>query len=107
MPVENNERHMTVYFWENAYASHIWFCFSGIYQSKAFESIIVTDEFTKILLLSETHRRPTCMIGDPSETDMFHQIPTYLIVDPSETNMLHRRPIWNRHAPLENDMPDR
>ena len=78
---------------------------------------IVGFEFTKILLLSETyrrpirdlsetHRRPTCFIGDPSETDMphrrpmgdrpasseTHRRPTCLIGDPSETDMPHRRP---------------
>ena len=45
-------------------------------------------EFTKVLLLSETHRRPieelsdisTCFIGDPSETDIPHEyiIPIYI-----------------------------
>ena len=63
-------------------------------------------EFTKILLLSETyrrpirdlsetHRRPTCFIGDPSETDMPHRRPTCLIGDQhasSETDMPHQRP---------------
>ena len=28
----------------------------------------VSDRFTQIILLSETHRRTTCLIGDPSET---------------------------------------
>ena len=31
---------------------------------------MLLDEFTKILLLSETHQRPTCLIGDQLETDM-------------------------------------
>ena len=26
--------------------------------------------------LAETHRRPTCYIGNPTETDMFYRIPT-------------------------------
>ena len=62
-------------------------------------------EFRKILLVSETHREPICLIGD-------------LYGDPSETNMPDRRPIrdfdmlyWipirNRHTPSETDMPDR
>ena len=43
-------------------------------------------EFTKILLLSETHRRP---IGDPSETDMPDRRPRHAS---SETNMPDWRP---------------
>ena len=61
-------------------------------------------EFTKILLLSETYRRP---IGYLSETDMSDRDPsetqTCLIGDPSETDM--PRPIENWHAwwqPIEN-----
>ena len=57
-------------------------------------------EFTKILLLletyqrpigdlSETHRRPTFLIGDST---CFIR-PTYLIGDPSEIDMPHPRPI--------------
>ena len=68
--------------------------------------------------LSETHRRPTCLIGDPSETstcfsrdldmpdwrpigdlDMFHQRPTCFIGDPLETNMPNRRTTRDRHMP--------
>ena len=41
----------------------------------------------KILLLSETHRRPICPIGDPSETS------TCFIRDPLETDMPDQRPI--------------
>ena len=55
-------------------------------------------EFTKILLSSETYRRP---IRDLSET---HRKPTCLIVYPSETDMPHRRPIGDQ---LEEDMPER
>ena len=61
---------------------------------------------------SESHWRPKCLIGALSET---HRGPTYLIGDPLETStcfigdlnmfirdldMLHQRPIWNRHAPI-------
>ena len=62
----------------------------------------------------ETHRRPTCLIGDQSETDMPHRRPigdqhsssethwrpTCLIGDQhasSETNMPHQRPIINTY----------
>ena len=93
-------------------------------------------EFTIILLLSYTHRRP---IGDPSETsvcfigdlDMLHQRPKCMTGDPSDLDMLHGRPAcligdpsmtstcflgdwhaWSqthqrpRLATLENNMPD-
>ena len=53
------------------------------------------NEFTKILLLSETYRRP---IEDPSET---HRRPTCFIGDPSETDMPHRRPIGDQHVSSE------
>ena len=53
---------------------------------------IQLDEFTKILLLSETYRRP---IGDLLET---HGRP---IGHPSEIDMPHQRPIRDRHASLE------
>ena len=70
---------------------------------------IIKREFTKILLLSETYRRP---ISDLLET---HWRP---IGDPLETDMPHRRPIGDRHAssethrrpigdPLETNMPHR
>ena len=54
-------------------------------------------EFTKILLLSETHQRP---IGDPSETDMTDPRPRQAL---SETDMPDRRP---RHNSSETNMPD-
>ena len=41
----------------------------------------------------ETHRRPICLIGDPSKTDMPHWRLTCLIGDPLWTNMPHWRPI--------------
>ena len=49
-------------------------------------------EFTKILLLSETYRRPNI------DLNMLHWRLTCLIVDPSETNMPDPRPIRDRHA---------
>ena len=72
--------------------------------------------------LSEPHRRPTCLIGDPSETDMLdrrpvgdwhvwletHQRPTCLIRDrhaSSETNMPHWRPTCFIGDPSETNMP--
>ena len=63
---------------------------------------------TKILLLSETHPRPTCL-GEThlrpryatSETDRLHRRPTCLIGDPSQTDMTDWRPITDRHAWLE------
>ena len=100
---------------------------SSIYKGEIYE-------FTKILLLSETyrrpnrdpsqtHRRPTCLIGDPSETDMpdrrpigdqnsrseTHPRPTCLIGDlyvSSENDMPHRRPTCLIRNPSEIDMPD-
>ena len=57
------------------------------------------NEFTKLLLLSETHRRLTCFIDAPSETDMPH-------LRPIETNMPHRRPTCLMGDPSETDMPD-
>ena len=76
---------------------------------------IVQHEFTKILLLSETHRRP---IGNPSETYRrpngdrrasleTHRRPACLIRDPSETDMPYRRPIGDRHTKSETNMPHR
>ena len=85
------------------------------------------NEFTKILLLSETHRRPIGNIleGDPSETDMpdrrpigdlnmLHQRPTCLIRDldmlhqrPTcigDLKMLHLRPTCHIGNPLETEM---
>ena len=41
--------------------------------------------------LSET-KQSTCMIEDPSETNMPHHRQTCLIGDPSESNMPDRRP---------------
>ena len=54
--------------------------------------------------ISETHQRPTCLIEDPSETDMPDRRPI------SETDMPHQRPtclIGDLHASLETDMPHR
>ena len=79
----------------------------------------ISSEFTKILLLSETHRRPTCIIGDPLETstcfigDRYAPSETVMLdwrpirdrSVPSETNIPFWRPIGERHAPLETDMP--
>ena len=76
-----------------------------------FIGIQIRNEFNKILLLSETNRRLTCLIGDPSETS------TCFIGDQhawSETSTCF---IWNqiawsethwkpRHATLETNMPD-
>ena len=39
---------------------------------------------------SETNWRPTCLIGDASETIMPDPIPTYLIRDPSESDILYQ-----------------
>ena len=52
-------------------------------------------KFTKILLLSETLRRWTCLIGD---LNMLHRKPSCLIRDPSETSICY---IVDRHAGLE------
>ena len=41
-------------------------------------------ELTKILLLLETQKRRTCLIGDTSESNMPHRRPTWLIRDPSD-----------------------
>ena len=54
-------------------------------------------EFTKILLLLETHWRTKCLIGDPSETNISHRRPTCLIGDPSEiidSKMVYRRDVY-------------
>ena len=72
------------FIWEFTYN---WFWSKSIYK-----------EFTKILLLSETHRRTR---HASSETDMPDQIPI------GDLNMLHPRPtclIWD---PLETNMPNR
>ena len=53
-----------------------------------------------------THRRPTCLIGNPSETDMPHRRPTFLIKVPLETNMSDWRPNRDRHVSSETNMPD-
>ena len=59
---------------------------------------MVLIEFTKILLLSETNRRPTCLIGD---LNMLHRRPGH----PSlETDMSDRRPVGDRHAQSKTDM---
>ena len=63
---------------------------------------VVFLEFTKILLLSETYRRP---IGDRHAWSETHWRPTCLIGDQSETDMPDRRPIGDRHSLLETDMP--
>ena len=55
---------------------------------------------------SETHQRPTCLIGDQLETDMPDQRPTYLIRDPLEIDMPHRRPTCLIRDPSETNMPD-
>ena len=47
-------------------------------------------------MLSETHRRPTCLIGEPSET---YRRPTFLI---GHLDM----PIGHRHAPSDTRMPN-
>ena len=63
--------------------------------------ICIFHEFKKILLLSETHRRP---IGDPSETDMPDWRPIRDGHASLENNMHHRRPtciIGDRHASSE------
>ena len=52
----------------------------------------------EILFVSETHRRPTCLIGVPLETS------TCFI---GNLDKLYWRPICNRHAPSETVMPDR
>ena len=70
---------------------------------------------------SETNRRPTCLIRDPSKTDMPQQRPIRDWHASSETTMPDRRPIGERHAwsethrtpifliryPWETDMPNR
>ena len=66
------------------------------------QEILLFREFTKILLLSETHRRPTCLIRDPSETDMPDlQISTCFIRNTSETNMPFRWPTCLIDSPSE------
>ena len=75
-----------------------------------------TREFLNILLIletyrrpigdqhvcSETHRRPTCLIRDPSETDMPDlQISTCFIRNTSETNMPFRWPTCLIDSPSE------
>ena len=65
--------------------------------------LLIFFEFMKILLIFYTYRRPTgddrrltCLIGDlnilHSEIDIPHRRPSCLIGDPSETNVPHRRP---------------
>ena len=56
---------------------------------------------------SETHQRPTCLIGDPFETDMPHWRP---MRDWHASLETHRRPtclIGDRHALSKTDMPHR
>ena len=67
------------------------FCRIGAW-NRVHKNIIIIED------LSETHRRPTYLIRDPSETEMPDQRPI------GDLEMLHRRPIWNRHAPSEIDM---
>ena len=63
--------------------------------------------------LSETHRRSTCLIGYPSETDMLLRRPTCPFRDrlaPSETDIHNRRPtcfFGDRHAPSETEIHNR
>ena len=45
------------------------------------QKLPTNNEFSKISLLSETHRTPICLIGDPSDTS------TCFIGDPSDTDM--------------------
>ena len=72
---------------------------------------VLVHEFMKILLLSETRRRRTCMVRDRniwSETDIPARRPTCLIEDQSETDILGWRPIEDINAcgdPSEIDMP--
>ena len=61
--------------------------------------LAILSEFTKILLLSKTYLRPsgdlTCLIGDPSDTEMPHWRLRCLIGDwdaSLETEIPHRRP---------------
>ena len=72
-------------------------------------------EFTKILLLSETYRRP---IRDRHAWSETHQRPQHFIRDLLETDMPHRRPTFRIRDPsktstcvigdpLETDMPHR
>ena len=58
----------------------------------------ITDEFTKILILSKTYQRP---IRDPSETNMPERRPI------GEIDMPHWRPTCLIGDPLETDMPDK
>ena len=73
---------------------------------------VLSQEFTKILLLSETHRRPngdllethrrpTCLIGDPLETS------TCFIGDRHASLETHRKPTCLIKNPPEIDMPDK
>ena len=71
--------------------------FSYFYSINLYFEISPFNEFTNILL-SETHQRPSCLIGDPSETS------TCVIGDQHAWSKTHRRP-W--HPKLETDMPDR
>ena len=66
------------------------------------EYLLLRYKFTKALLLSETHRRLTCLIWDPSKTS------TCFIGDwhvTSETNMPDQRLIGDWHVTLMTDMP--
>ena len=56
--------------------------------------------------ISETHRRPTFLIGEPLETDMSDRRPIGDRHACSETNMPDRRPTCLIGDPLETDMPD-
>ena len=53
----------------------------------------------------ETHRRQTCLIGNPLDTNMPHWRHMRHRHASSETNMPDRRPIGDRHASLENLIP--
>ena len=85
---------------------------SGNFQIQAVTHKVCNfNQFKKILLLSETHRRPTYLIEDSSEnltcfseTDMSHRGPTCLIGDCWVTDMPHKRltclwrPLEDQHA---------
>ena len=67
-------------------------------------------EFTKMLLLSETHRRP---IEYPSHTNMPDRRPRHTSFEiqlkptcPSDTDIPDRQPIEDQHVWPETDMPD-
>ena len=63
---------------------------SIILDTSCSRSNLVQDEFTKKLLFSETHRKPMCLVGDPSKTDMLHQRPRHAS---SETHLRLTCPI--------------